>query len=157
MKTNPKRRPATETSIMAFWDTSGLVPLCCLQSASAQARQAGRIYAQQVVWWATPVEAVSALNRLIRESVLSGKDGQQAFAKLEYLRRRWDIVPPADEVRDLAEGLLKAHRLRAADALQLGAALFWCSGHPRGRCFIGADGLLLDAAEAEGFTVIRLK
>lgn len=157
MKTKPKRQSATKTLLMAFWDTSGLVPLCCLQSASAQARQAGRIYAQQVVWWATPVEAASAFNRLIRESVLSSSDGQQAFANLEYLRRRWDIVPPADEVRDLAEGILKAHKLRAADALQLGAALFWCSGHPRGRCFIGADDLLLDAAEAEGFTVVRLR
>lgn len=59
-------------------------------------------------------------------------------------------------MRNLAEGLLKSHKLRAADALQLAAALHWCSGYSRGRHFIGDDDDLLDAAAAEGFTVIRL-
>jgi len=57
MKTKQKRQAAPKTLRMAFWDTSGIVPLCCLQSVSAQARQTARIYAQQVVWWATSVEA----------------------------------------------------------------------------------------------------
>jgi hypothetical protein len=51
---------------------------------------------------------------------------------------------------------LSAHKLRAADALQLASALVWCGNHPRGRVFIGADGDLADAAEGEGFTIIRL-
>jgi hypothetical protein len=38
----------------------------------------------------------------------------------------------------------------------LSAALIWCSHRPRGRYFIGGDGVLASAAEAEGFTVIRL-
>lgn len=87
-KTKPKQQPMPKTLLMSFWDTSGIVPLCCLQPASAQARQAARIYAQQVVWWATSVEAVSSFSRLIREGALSGKESQQAFARLEYLRRR---------------------------------------------------------------------
>jgi len=49
-----------------------------------------------------------------------------------------------------------SHRLRAADALQLAAALVWCSNRPRGRAFLVADGALSDAAEAEGFAVIRV-
>ena len=48
------------------------------------------------------------------------------------------------------------NRLRAADALQLAAALVWCRQRPHGRAFVVADDGLSDAAEAEGFTVIRL-
>ena len=46
--------------------------------------------------------------------------------------------------------------MKTNDALQLAAALHWCSGYPRGRHFVGDDDDLLDAAAAEGFTVIRL-
>jgi predicted nucleic acid-binding protein len=115
-----------------------------------------RLYGRQVVWWATPIEAVSSLERLSRQGDLSTKDRTQAFARLNYLRERWNEIQPVDEVRDLAERLLRVHKLRAADALQLAAALVWCSNQPRGRHFIGADDRLAEAAEIEGFNVIRL-
>jgi uncharacterized protein len=156
MKIKQKRPPASETILTAFWDTSGITPLCCFQSQTAQARQTARLYARQVVWWATPVEAISSFNRLIREGYLTGRDSKQAYARLDHLRQRWNEVQPSEEVRERAERLLGTHQLRAADALQLAAALVWCSDRPRGRHFIGADGNLSDAAEAEGFTVIHL-
>lgn len=153
-----RKRPAAATSaiLTAFWDTSGIVPLCCFQPQTAKARQAARTYSRQVVWWGTVVEAVSSFNRIVREGHLSNKEGKQAFARLDYLRLRWNEVQPTEEVRERAERLLGAHKLRAADALQLSAALVWCGGRPRGRYFIGADDGLSDAAEAEGLTVIRL-
>jgi hypothetical protein len=156
MKTKPKRPLASRSILTAFWDTSGIVPLCCFQPQSAQARQTARLYARQVVWWTTAIEAISAFQHLIREGHLTSKESKQTFERLDYLRSRWHEVQPTDEVRDLAERLLRTHKLRAADALQLAAALVWCAGRPRGRCFIGADGDLSNAAEAEGFTVIRL-
>ncbi len=152
MKSKAKR-PAP---ITAFWDTSGIVPLCCFQAPSADATRTARVYARQVAWWTTAVEAVSAFNRLYREKNLTLEGKQQALHRLAYLRRRWNEVQPTDEVRDTAERLLGVHKLRAADALQLAAALIWCSQRPRGRSFIAADGDLARAAEAEGFTVIRL-
>jgi len=154
MKT--KRRRKTLAPMTAFWDTSGLVPLCCFQPQSAQARQAVRTYSRQVVWWGTVIEAVSSLNRLTRDGILSLKDSKQAFARLDYLRNRWNEIQPTEEVRDRAERLLRVHRLRAADALQLAAALVWCGDHPQGRMLIGADGILSEAADAEGFTTIHL-
>ncbi|HXU39519.1 MAG TPA: type II toxin-antitoxin system VapC family toxin [Blastocatellia bacterium] len=156
MTTKRVRRIKPVAPLTAFWDTSGVVPLCCLQSQSAPARQTARVYARAVVWWATPVEAISSFNRLKREGHLTAKDYGQASARLDHLRRRWSEIQPTEEVRRRAERLLGAHKLRAADALQLSAALVWCSNHPRGRVFIGADGQLSDAAEGEGFTVIRL-
>lgn len=146
----------TRVPMTAFWDTSALVPLCCFQVQSAQARQTARTYSRQVVWWGTVIEAVSSLNRLTRDGILNSKDSRQAFARLDYLRSRWNEVQPTEEVRDRAERLLRVHKLRAVDALQLAAALVWCGDHPRGRALIGADGNLSEAAAAEGFTTIPL-
>jgi predicted nucleic acid-binding protein len=151
-KTRGKPRPA----MTAFWDTSALVPLCCFQPQTAQARQMARTYSRQVVWWGTVIEAVSSLNRLTRDGTLSIKESGQAFARLDYLRGCWNEIQPTEEVRDRAERLLRIHRLRAADALQLAAALVWCGGRPQRRPLIGADSNLSQAAAAEGFTVIRL-
>lgn len=151
-KSARKQRPP----MTAFWDTSALVPLCCFQSQTAQARQTARTYSRQVVWWGTVIEAVSSLNRLTREGTLSAKESREAFTRLDYLRARWNEVQPLEEVRDRAERLLRIHKLRAADALQLAAALVWCGDRPQGRTLIGADGLLSEAADAEGFTVIQL-
>ncbi len=150
------KRSGTSRPITAFWDTSAVVPLCCFQPQSAQARRAARTYSRQVVWWGTIVEAVSSLNRLTRDGALNSKDSSQAFARLDYLRGRWNEVQPSEELRNRAERLLRIHRLRAADALQLAAALVWCGNHTQGRALIGADGSLSDAAHAEGFTVIHL-
>ena len=108
------------------------------------------------VWWGTRVECHSALQRLIREGDLSGKEERQAFLSLEKLLAQWVEIQPSEEIRQLAEKLLKPHPLRAADALQLSAALIWCNRHPRGKTFISDDGKLLEAAEKEGFNVIRM-
>ena len=156
MRTRRGRRVAPASPLTAFWATSGIVPLCVLQLQSSPARQTARLYSSQVVWWASSVEATSAFHRLSRDAEVTTKDLQQALSRLEYLRIRWNEIQPSEELRHRAERLLAAHRLRAADALQLGASLIWCGNHTRGRVFIGADGNLADAAEAEGFTVIRI-
>jgi hypothetical protein len=44
--------------------------------------------------------------------------------------------------------------LRAADAVQLGAALVSCESRPRRRAFVTFDDALGRAARAEGFDVI---
>jgi hypothetical protein len=53
MKTKPRRKTAASIPLTAFWDTSGILPLCCFQPQSARARQTSRTYACQVVWWVT--------------------------------------------------------------------------------------------------------
>jgi hypothetical protein len=115
-----------------------------------------RLYGRQVTWWATGVEAVSSFNRLEREQALTALGKRHALTRLDYLRRRWNEIQPINDVRDTAERLLGVHTLRAGDALQLAAALVWCGGRPRGRHFIAGDTNLTAAAEAEGFTLIRL-
>jgi len=136
-----------------FWDASALVPLCCAQPASAQLERMARTDGTMVVWWATPVEIVSALARLGREGALTAVDLNATIALLCTLRESWTEVLPADGVRERAERLLRAHSVRAADALQLAAALVWAADRPAGAVVVTLDDRLRSAASQEGFTV----
>ena len=151
-------RPVKKTVSLAaaFWDASGLVPLCCQQIQTRAARQARRLFPQMIVWWATKIECISALRRLERAQALTAQEAQQALQELDRLCIRWTEVVPLDEVREGAEFLLGRHDLHAADSMQLAAALVWCNSHPKGRTFIGGDDRLLDAAKREGFKILRI-
>src|SRR5262249_10800590 len=149
-----KKRKANLQS--AFWDSSAIVPLCCLQPQTKAARRAFRLFPRMVVWWATSVECKSALHRLERDRELTRQEAQQSLQVLERHRQHWLEVAPLEELKNLAERLLGLHPLRAADSLQLAAALIWCNRHPRGRSFVSGDENLLEAAEKEGFAGIKL-
>ena len=151
-----ERKKRSSSVIAAYWDTSAIVPLCCFQSTSVKSRQLARTYGHQIVWWATPIEIISALQRLIRDGHISSQGSAQSYARLVYLRNRWNEIQPSDQIRVQAEQLLRMHKLRAADALQLSAALSWCNHYPQDRIFIAADSALLAAAQIEGFTVLSL-
>lgn len=107
-----------------------------------------------VVWWGTPVEARSAFARLLREDQITGPGAGHATALLTNLRATWDEVQPSEQVRRLAEHLPETYALRAADALQLAAALVWCRERPHGRPFICLDRRLGVAAQQVGFDVL---
>lgn len=138
----------------AFWDSSSLVPLCVQQQATPIAEALSKSYGI-FVWWAAPVEVLGAFTRLIRMGQLNSTGHVQAQVVLEELRRNWREMRPNDEIRAHAERLLDRFPLRSADALQLAAALAWCSGRPRNRAFISGDVQLLDAAGQLGFLAIR--
>jgi len=150
----PRRSSAKTTR--AFWDASAIVPLCYQQAQTPKARQAYRLFPEMVVWWSTRAECASALHRLDRENQFTAQQAQQSFTALEKYRELWNEIEPSNEVRTLAEGLLRKHQLRAADSLQLAAALVWCNSHPKGRAFICDDGRLLAAAAAEGFNAVQV-
>ncbi len=137
----------------AFWDSSALVPLCCRQAASADARRLARRYGRMVVWWGTRVEALGALARLQREGALSENGFRQTRARLSVLSRAWSELLPVESVRQQAEELLVRYPIRAADALQLAAALVWCRGRPQRRIFVCFDQRLGEAASQTGFEV----
>jgi predicted nucleic acid-binding protein len=139
----------------AFWDASALVPLCVHESASRQAHSQLRKFLP-VVWWGSLVEVHSAIARLHRLGRLSAADKQKALSQLDLLNRSWREVLPGDHVRDLATRFLDTHDLRAADSLQLAAAMTWCQQHPARRDFLCGDERLSKAASAVGFSVLQL-
>ncbi len=139
---------------MRFWDSSALLPLLVREPTSSKMEGILQRDPEVVLWWATPVECVSALARLHREGDLTPSDLQKARDLLDSLRARCFEVQPIEEVRARAERLLAVHRLRAADSLQLAAALVWCRDHPRGVNFVSLDDRLRLAAALEGLLVM---
>jgi predicted nucleic acid-binding protein len=134
-----------------FWDSSAIVPLILAQPRSAEARRWLAEDAEVVVWWNSQVECASAVARLERDGYLSATDEAAARGLLDALQRSWFEVQPGDGVRDQALRLLRLHPLRAADALQLAAALEWAGSPPNGT-FVTFDDRLRTAAQREGFT-----
>ncbi len=72
--------------------------------------------------------------------------------QLRQLRECWTEVGDLALVNGRAERLLAVHPLRAADALQLAAALVVCEERPVGQRFVCLDANLASAARREGFT-----
>ena len=139
---------------MRFWDSSAVVPLLVEQDASSRA--AGWIAEDDtiVLWTLTPIEVISALRRLVREKAIEERAARLAESRVDDLVGACHLVVDVDAVKSFATRLLRLHPLRAFDALQLGAALHWAEGHPRGRTLHTLDSRLAVAAEREGFAVV---
>ncbi len=139
---------------MRFWDSSALVPLIVEEAGSRGCRELLRTDAAQVVWSLTRTEIISAIWRQHRRGLLSKVALVSAEARTAKFAARWAEVVAVDLVREEAERLLRRHPLRAADALQLGAACIWAEGKHRGREFVALDVDLIAVARAEGFETI---
>jgi predicted nucleic acid-binding protein len=139
---------------LRFWDTSAVVPLVLEESATSLAGPLLVEDEAMVVWWGTRVECVSAVSRRVREGVLDAESEAAARAGLDALSEGWSEMQPTARLRTLAERLLARHPLRAADALQLAAALRWCEEETVGREMVCLDERLRGAAEEVGFTVL---
>jgi len=137
-----------------FWDTSALIPLVMPEGRSAPLTEVAAGDRELTIWWGTPVECLSAMYRRHRERPLPASVLDTALAPLRAVVEDVDAVAPTDDVRRRAGRLVAAHPLRAADALQLAAALIWCEEQPAGERFVCLDERLRDAARREGFTLI---
>lgn len=139
---------------MRFWDSSTIVPLVVAETASARlvgyAAEPGPMY----VWWATRVEVTAAIVRRERADTRRDADWSTCFQALNEMAEDWREVLPTDPVRRTAERLLRRHELRAADSLQLAAALIACDDRPSGHEFICLDDRLRRAAAVEGFRLL---
>ena len=139
---------------MNFWDTSAIVPLCVQEPTSALVRDVLIEDEGIVVWWGTRTECISALVRQVREGNLTPLDERNARHVLYTLTQSWAEVLPSEALRSTAERLVALHPLRAADALQLAAALLWCQGITTRRGFVTFDRRLREAGYQEGFSVL---
>ena len=137
-----------------FWDSSALVPLLLPESRSARALALMAEDRAPTCWWGGATECVSAIYRCHRASPLPSPSLRAALHRLDRLFEDADVVPPGEAVERRARRLLALHPLRAADALQLAAALVWCGDDPAGREVVCLDRRLSEAAEREGFAVL---
>jgi predicted nucleic acid-binding protein len=136
-----------------FWDSSALVPLLVEEEVTAAIRDLFLGEPGVITWWGTPVECASALSRLEREGQLSSQAAGEAFERLDALAGYWHRIEPVDAVLETARRLLRVHPLRAADSLQLAAAVLASEGRPSTLELVCLDDRLVIAARREGFLV----
>ena len=141
---------------MIFWDTSSVIPLIVDEPTTAPLHDVLKQDSDMVVWWGTSVECASALARLGREGLVPDRDVDRARDLLQTLTSSWTEVLPTDSVREHAGRILLRHPLRAADALQIGAAMVWAEDRPRGHPFCTLDARLAEGARLEGFRVVAI-
>ena len=132
---------------MRFWDSSAVVTLIIPQKSS---RLMQKEYAAEPllnVWCLTPVEVWSAVCRLRRAGAVNSPAMRTARKRLQALVESWVEIDDLQTVRSRAQRLLEVHPLRAADSLQLAAALVLVGERPERVEFVTLDGRLAAAAD----------
>ena len=138
---------------MRFWDSSAVVPLVVPQEPSARMREEYGADPLLNVWCMTAVEVWSAVCRLRRDGRIDSPAVRAARRRLNGLVESWVELDDVRAVRRRAQRLLETHPLRAADSLQLAAALVLVMDRPERVPFVTLDARLAGAAEREGFDV----
>ena len=139
---------------MRFWDSSAIVPLIIRETTSPAITQLYAEDPQIVVSWTSSVEVWGAIARRRREGVLRSPDLRKARERLQTFRGDWAEVDDVEAIRARALRLVEVHPLRAADAVQLAAALAMLQDRANGFPFVTLDERLGEAAEGEGFRML---
>ena len=139
---------------MRFWDASALVPLLIVERGTPLAARWLRQDPDVVVWTLTRVELLSALARQRRDDHRDEAALTAARRDLLHEWERWSEITAVDVVRRHAERLVETHPIKAADALQIGAALVAAQQHPEVYEFVTLDGVQATAAEREGLRIL---
>lgn len=137
---------------MRFWDSSALVPLFVGEEHSELVRGFIAEDAAVAIWWGSAPELWSAFARLRREDAIDAATESRLLDRFERARAAWLEILPDDALRRRSGQLLRIHPLRAADALQLAAALAWARDARAD--FVTLDERLAQAARLEGLTVL---
>ena len=131
-----------------------MVALVVDEPRSAERRATIRRDPVIVTWWESRIECASALNRLERDHRFEGDGLDRSMDQLGLLADSWLEIEPLERVRRRAIRLLRLHPLRAADALQLAAALTAAGEDPERLDLVSSDDRLSTAAYHEGFRVL---
>ena len=139
--------------MIAYFDTSAVVPLLIAESGSARAASlwdgADRVVSVRLLY----PEARAALAQAERLGRLTARQLRTAVAELESLFEEIDLVEVDGALARRAGELAEVRQLRGYDAVHLAAA---DRVHDPDVVVIAGDGALLDAATAEGMTVAEL-
>jgi len=137
-----------------FWDTSAVVPLLIHEDATRSAQTVYGADPTMVVAWTTVIECGSAIARAEHDTLLDTKEATVALARLDEFASRWHEVEPSNDLREICRRLLRAYRLRAADAVQLASATLAAERRPESLTFFTLDERLAAAATKEGFRMV---
>lgn len=141
---------------MKFWDTSAIVPLFVAEPSTKRIQEVLAKDSTMSVWWGTEVECASAIARLERNGAIDSPRATLAIERLRKLSESWNEIDPNDVLRETAIRFLRVHALRAADALQLAAALLAAERRPATLEIVTLDERLAAAARKEGFMLVDI-
>lgn len=130
------------------------MPLVVPEARSSDCIQIAKGDPHVAFWWATPVELRSAVAARHRSGMFSLHDLVTAQASIDHLLKHNTEIVPSEQIRSLALDLIRRYPLRAADALQLAAALSVFGSGPGSIEFVCLDDRLRDAALAEALIVL---
>jgi predicted nucleic acid-binding protein len=139
---------------MRFWDSSAIVPLLLEEKLSPSVGAEYRRDPEMVAWWGTSIECASAIVRRERDGLNDGRTTAAAIERLDVLAAAWLEMQPSAPIRRTAIRLIRVHPLRAANALQLAAAMTAGEGDPSSLAFVTLDDRLALAAAREGFPIV---
>lgn len=139
---------------MRYWDSSALIALAIGEKATRSVRALSREDPELVVWILSEVEISSALWRRRRSNDLTEAVRAEAQRQMDAAIANAVVVADVSAVVRRARRLLATHMLRAADAMQLAAALLACEDDPARLALVTLDDRLAEAATREGFTVV---
>jgi predicted nucleic acid-binding protein len=140
-----------------YWDTSALVPALIEGPGSDLVDEWLGSDDTVCTWGLTRVELASAIERRAREGSITSAQRRAALKLAQDLAAAATEVLDVEAVRVRAVMILARHSLRAADALQLAAALMVAEGGFAGLPFVCLDRRLADTAAREGFDVLTWK
>ncbi|MBK9258470.1 MAG: type II toxin-antitoxin system VapC family toxin [Polyangiaceae bacterium] len=139
--------------MIRFFDTSALVKRYVDEPGSAMVRSALRAHLVSVARVAF-AEAAAAVARAARLGAITDSQRDVILGRLPHDFTRLSVIEMRPALIARVSSLVTRHPLRAYDAIQLASALalrqaegpveLWC-----------ADGVLLEAAIAEGFRVVK--
>jgi predicted nucleic acid-binding protein len=139
---------------MRYWDSSALIALAIDEKATKSVRDLSREDPELLVWILSEVEISSALWRRRRSNELTEAVRAEAQRQMDVTISNAVVVADVPAVVRRAGRLLATHTLRAADAMQLAAALLACEDDPARLPLVTIDDRLAEAATREGFTVV---
>ena len=139
---------------MRFWDSSALLPIFVVEARTKLVRRWLAEDPLVIVWTLTRVELLSAFARRRRERASNHVGLSTARREALAAWDPWTEITAVEAVRGHAERLVEIHPLRAADALQVGAAVVAAAGQTINLAFVTLDDRQAEAAEREGFRVL---
>jgi uncharacterized protein len=139
--------------VIAYFDTSAVVPLLIAEPGSARAASlwdgADRVVSVRLIY----PETRAALAQAERLGRLTGRQQRDAVTAFNSLFEGIDLVEVDDALARHAGQLAEDHRLRGYDAVHLAAAH---RIHDPTVVVVAGGSALLDAASAEGVAVAEL-
>jgi predicted nucleic acid-binding protein len=140
-----------------FWDASALVPTFVEESSTPEVQSWQAADPGITIWMMTRVEVISSIAGKKREQPDLVVLWNRAIRDVNEMASRWTEISNAAATRIHAERIVMDHSLRAADALQLGAALVAADGDPQSLELVTLDRRLAEAARREGFPVLGVR